>query len=219
MNRRTLFIRMLIPFSVMVICILITLFSFKYSPRLTYKWNSEYEGYVVNNAYGNAKSYTVREEYNGKPVVGIGLRAFYKHSNLESIEFENPENIIFIDRFAFSECTKLKTIDLEYVDYIERNAFSYCYKLNNIKLGLKDLLGSVFYKCTSLDTIDLGDTLRTIGTFAFSYTSFTELTLPKSMNTIYTNAFKYSNLKKVYAFYGLNVNNIISNDIEVEFYS
>ena len=119
MNKRTLYVRMLIPFFVVIICILITLLSFKYSPRLTYTWNSEYEGYVVDNAYGNARTYTVEDNYNGKPVVGIGLRAFYKHSKLEEVKFEKLENIKYIDRFAFSECVNLKTINLEYVEYID----------------------------------------------------------------------------------------------------
>ena len=197
-------LRWIIP---ILICFMLAIFLVCYyffKPRLKYVYDYNTSTYMVDYAYGNSKEYTIPAFYNGKKVVGINVRAFYKHSKLEKIVFENKEYIKQIKRLAFSECPNLKEIDLSSVDVIERNAFSYDTSLDNITLSCKNVGSSAFYKCTSLSNLTLNEGVMTIGTFAFSYCTFSEIKLPKSMSNVYENAFKYeSALKKVYGYYTL----------------
>jgi len=197
-------LRWIIPIGICIILIIFLVFYYFFKPRLRYVLDKETDTYLVDYAYGNSKEYTVPEKYNDKIVSGINIRAFYNHSKLEKIVFEKKENIKQIKRLAFSECPKLKEIDLSMVEVIERNAFSYDKSLNNITLMCKNIGSSAFYKCTSLDNITLNEGVETIGAFAFSYTVFSEITLPKSMKTVYDDAFKYQeSLVKIKAYYTL----------------
>ena len=167
-------------------------------PRLHYVYSKEYNGYIVDYAFGNSKSYTIPESYKDSKVVGIGSRAFYKHSNLETIEFENSDNIEIIMKLSFSECKKLKTIDIENVETIERNAFSYCESLNFLTISAYQIGGSAFYGCSSLDTITLNEGIKSIGSMAFSKTPISDIILPESVTHVYNEAFvEMPNLKSV----------------------
>ena len=198
-------LRWIIPLSVAFILILVLVGYYFLKPRLRYVYVEESDSYLVDKAYGFSKEYTVPELYNGKPVTGINVRAFYRSSKLEKIVFEKRENIKEIKRLAFSECPNLKEIDLSNVELIERNAFSYDSSLNNLVIGAKNIASSAFYKCTSLSNVTLLEGVETIGAYAFSYTTFTSLKLPKSMKLVYDDAFKYqTTYESIYCHISLN---------------
>ena len=178
-------------------------------PRLSYEYSNEYEGYIVAKAYGNSESYNIPSTYKNKKVVGIGTRAFMGHDELEKIIFDEPSNIIVIEKLAFSECEELKYIDLEYVQYIERNAFSYCYKLNNLKVGALHIGASAFFKCESLDNFELVGDLISIGSMAISYTAIREIKLPRSTEIVYDDCFLYAFSLRNIVVYG---NNLLENE-------
>lgn len=202
-------LRTIIPLLVVAILIMFMVLYFNLKPRLVYTYSDYYDGYLVSESYGNSKSYTVKAEFNGKPVVGIGVRAFYQNSNLEEIIFEDKLEVI--ERLAFSECHNLKTVDLSHVRQIERNAFSYCESLDNIVIGSRNIAGSAFYKCEGLKSVTLNEGLRTIGTYAFSYTSMKSLRLPTSMTEVYDDAFKYqTTLEELEYYYSFNNNYVKS---------
>ena len=208
MEKYKLYLRHIIPFVIMTLSVVISVFTMYNNPALIYEYDEALEGFIVSDARGNISEYTIPDNINEIPVVGIGVRAFFQHSDLEEVKFENPENIKLIDRLAFSECPKLKTIDLRYVEKIGKNAFAYDSELNNLEIGAKHILGSAFFMCEALDTITLKEGVISIGTFAFSHTKREELKIPYSMKTIYNDAFKYMNLKTLYIPYGFTSGNI-----------
>ena len=192
----------------LLVCLFLIIFMFIYyfnKSRITYVYQESTDSYYVDKAYGNSKSYTIPKTYNDKKVTGISVRAFYDHSNLEEVIFEDPESIVIVERLSFSKCPKLKNVDLKYVKTIERNAFSYDDTLNNIETSAKNIGASAFYQCTGLKNVILNEGVETIGELAFSYTSISHLKLPKSMRTVYNNAFEYlDTLEELRVYYQFN---------------
>ncbi len=192
----------------LLVCLFLIIFMFIYyfnKSRITYVYQESTDSYYVDKAYGNSKSYTIPKTHNDKKVTGISVRAFYDHSNLEEVIFEDPESIVIVERLSFSKCPKLKNVDLRYVKTIERNAFSYDDTLNNIETSAKNIGASAFYKCIGLKNVILNEGVETIGELAFSYTSISYLKLPKSMRTVYNNAFEYlDTLEELRVYYQFN---------------
>ncbi len=160
-------------------------------PRLSYKYSDYYEGYIVDKAYGNSDTYIIDDYVNGKPVVGVGTRAFFRHSNLKEIIFKNEGNIKIIEKLAFAECSKLNSISLTYVTEIERNAFMYDKALEEINISSKYIGASAFYKCSSLSNVILNDGVLKIGSMAFSETNIKTITIPSTVLDIAIDAFLF----------------------------
>lgn len=186
-------------------------------PRLSYEYNEEYEGYFITNAYGNAKEYKIPNEYKNEKIVGIGQRAFYNNSKLESLDL--PASIKVIERLAFSECEDLKSINLDKVEIIYRNAFSYCYSLNHLKLGATDIGASAFYKCEALSDVVLLDTVKEIGSMAFSHTAITNISIPREVIYLQNDCFYGCYALKNINVYGNNLkNNKYLKELEIVTY-
>ena len=98
-------------------------------------------------------------------VTSIGKYAFNGSSGLKSINF--PESLKKIDTGAFSYCSNLTTVELKHVERIETEAFMGCYRIA---------------------TLDLGDSLKRIGTRAFYSNNMKgkikELTIPATVTYI-----------------------------------
>lgn len=189
-------------------CIGLFLILFFNIPRLTYGYNEKEDSYYVKNVYGNAKTYEIADTYKEKPVTSIGVRAFYKQTNL--VELELPNSIKVIERLAFSECGKLEKINLESVKMIYRNAFSYCESLNNIKLTAEDVGASAFYKCAALNTIELSSPMRSIGSMAFAETNLKDISIPRSVTFLGTDCF--------YACFALKNINVYGSNLKTNTY-
>lgn len=168
-------------------CIILFLILFFNIPRLTYGYNEKEDSYYVKAVYGNAKTYEIADTYKDKPVTGIGVRAFYKQTKL--VELKLPDSIKIIERLAFSECSKLEVINLEYVQTIYRNAFSYCESLNNIDVTAEEVGASAFYKCSSLNTVKLSSPMRSIGSMAFAETNIKDISIPRTVTDLGTDCF------------------------------
>ena len=63
----------------------------------------------------------------------IGQMAFYQLPNLEEVVL--PDSAIEIREYAFKNCTKLTTINLEVVEVIGEGAFYGCTALQNVKFA------------------------------------------------------------------------------------
>ena len=63
----------------------------------------------------------------------IGQMAFYELSNLQTVEL--GKDVTEIRNYAFKNCSKLTTINLESVDFIREGAFYGCSALENIIFG------------------------------------------------------------------------------------
>lgn len=133
----------------------------------------KYKNIKINtNVFGDIEKITIPNNINY-----FGSHCF-TGSNLTKIDLGSVEKI---DRYAFSECTKLNLVDLSNVKIICDDAFmgcdqleeidltnlinigicsfANCGRLNKVKLGtkLKELKYSTFYECQSLVNIDLSN--------------------------------------------------------------
>lgn len=169
-----------------ILFLLIFLICFFNIPRITYGYDSETETYYVDHVYGNAKTYTIANEVNHRPVTKIRSRAFMDKTELEEVRFGS--SLIVIERLAFLNCKKLKTIDLSGVEIIGRNAFENCLSLESVHLTVEDIMGGTFMGCSKLQNIVLENTLS-IGSYAFAETSVIELTIPRTCASIGNDAF------------------------------
>ena len=160
-------------------------------PRIDYNYDKELDCYYVNQTYGNAKSYTILDEIDGKKVLYIDEKAFQDNTKLETIIM--GKNIIRIERLAFNNCQKLKEIDLSNVITIERNAFMDCISLQSVDLSLCiDLMGGAFFDCRILKEVKFS-VIKSIGTYTFTGTAISEIILPESLELIGVDAFDNCN--------------------------
>ena len=83
--------------------------------------------------------------YQGKPVVGISEKSFYKNTVLEEVVI--PESVKTCEYRAFYKCTSLKRVVLPD--------------------GIKDIPSDMFFGCGQLAEINLPDSIQSIGTEAF----------------------------------------------------
>ena len=80
----------------------------------------------------------------------IGQMAFYELPNLTEVVL--PESAVEIRNYAFKNCTKLTTINLEVVDYIREGAFYGCSALENVTFAEGVVIEDwAFYK-TDIET-------------------------------------------------------------------
>ena len=56
-------------------------------------------------------------------------------SNIEDINFGNPDEPIYINNYAFSYCEKIKTVNLKGVGIVDGSAFTYCTALSTVNVG------------------------------------------------------------------------------------
>ena len=184
--------------SIIILVAIITPICYYNIPRLSYEYSEELDGYLVDKAFGNKEEYLIPKSHKDKPVIGIGERAFFRHSRLKKITLEAPEEITIIKKLAFSECPRLEEINLEHVLYIERSAFSYDTSLNNLTIGAKKIGASAFYKCSALNSVTLLEGMESIGSMAFSNTAISDIILPRSVTHVYNDCFIYAeSLKRV----------------------
>ncbi len=145
---------------------------------LEFVLNSDKKSYFVSDCDANAKgSLTIPSTYGGKPVTGIGYRAFAYRENLESITIPDsvttidseafyccrgltnvkiPNSITSIKDATFGHCSSLKSIVVPNgVTSIDFGAFTYCESLKSITIpaGVTSIGDQAFHNCTSLKSI------------------------------------------------------------------
>lgn len=125
----------------------------------------------------------------GADVESIGKYAF-SLSRFENISL--PDSIKKIDKGAFSECSRLKQIDLKNCSDIGSSCFRSCSKLESVSCSntLKEIPDSCFGGCISLKNILLPENLTKIGAYAFDgCISLEGCTLPTTLTEIGNCAF------------------------------
>ena len=141
-------------------------------------------------------------------------------------EFTIPEGINFISPGAFSGAKNLQKITIaSTVDTISRSAFGECENLKEVSIkegNLKKIEGNAFFDCYKLKTINIPDSVTSVGESAFCQCySLTEIELPSSLTqispklfdgasqlttvhipdsikSIGSDAFSWTNLKNIY---------------------
>ena len=111
---------------------------------------------------------TIPDRLDKKPVIGIGAAAF-SGCKLTGIIF--PEEITYIERNAFANCSNLKSIVIpQAVTRLEDGAFVDCSGLANVTLGvnLGCIGASAFKGCTGIKSIIIPASCDFIGDDAFN---------------------------------------------------
>jgi hypothetical protein len=107
--------------------------------------------------------------------------------------FTLPDDVGSINRYAFGNCSELKTIQLNNkLRIIPEHCFENSESLEKAILPdkLETIENSAFYKCRSLESIELHGHLKEIGNLAFSLcSSLKAAELPASLKTVGNEAF------------------------------
>ena len=156
----------------------------------------------------------------------IGFRAFAGCTSLTRVTI--PDGVTEIDGYAFENCTSLESVTIpDSVTWIGVSAFedtAYCkgranweddllyishhlIKANDsisatysIKPGTLTIADGAFASCTSLTSVTIPNSVKTIGCWAFSHcTSLVSVTIPDSVTSIYEGAFDFCALLTIHA--------------------
>ena len=129
-------------------------------------------------------------------VTSIGNHAFNSCDALGTVTFEEDSQLKSIGEWAFSNCSKLTSIDIpSSVTNIGSYAFGFCDALETVTFGedsqLKSIGYSAFFDCFKLTSIEIPSNVTTsIGDGAFSGCfSLTSIEIPSSVTSIGDSAF------------------------------
>lgn len=130
-------------------------------------------------------------------VTAIGAYAFSWCSKLKSVTI--PNGVTTIGNEAFSGCSELRGISLpESVTSIGGSAFAWCYRLEtaNIPSGVTIISDNVFNSCIDLTSITIPAGVTSIGEMAFwGCSKLASVTIPASVSAIGDKAL--SNCRKL----------------------
>lgn len=147
------------------------------------------DGICLIKYLGDAAEVVVPGEIDGKPVTVIDSGCFSGNETVTRVEI--PESVTWLD--GFNECSNLKDIKLSNgVKVIGVFAFENCTSLEKIDLpdsvicigaGIKE--GGAFARCSSLKEVRFSKNLREIGPNAFNYCKALEkVVLPEKVTWI-----------------------------------
>lgn len=120
----------------------------------------------------------------------VGECAFYKCSNLKSMTIESK--IVTIGTLAFAETGFTSVTIPETVKTIETGAFEKCASLTTVNISSANIGSASFQNCTRLSSLNMNNTVRTIGSYAFSGCSLVDINIPEGVTTIDASAFASS---------------------------
>ena len=160
--------------------------------NFTYNLNEEnkIEKLKCTNSSELTGNVTIPGLIEGKEVVTIGDKAFKGASNITGVIV--PDSVKTIENDAFTDCTKLKDVNLGKIESLSFNVFKNCTALTSLKIPntLKQgPVAKIFTNCSNLTNITLEDGLTVIPSYLCADTAITEITVPDSVKTIENDAF------------------------------
>ena len=139
-----------------------------------------YENNVLKSTTDKVTSFVLNPECTSIYGNSVEDYAFIScKDSLQSFQIEQTSNLETIQAYAFYLCTNLESAD-----------FTKCIRLNSIG-------SNAFYGCSSLGSITLPNSLKTLGEFALSRCAFSTINIPESVNTIGKGLFEYTKLTSV----------------------
>ena len=130
----------------------------------------------------------------------IRTKAFYGAFDVESkIKIVIPNKVSTIGNNAFEKSNIVEVIIGDGVEELPASIFKYNEYLEKVTLpdGLKIIGDSAFDGCGKLATINLPESLTTIGRYALSDIKVKSVTIPQNVTTIGTNIFDSSSVEEV----------------------
>ena len=163
---------------------------------------------------------SIPSHINGKPVTGIGVRAFYKkgaknviipdsvtvigdsafEKNLQLVSINIPAGVTSIGKRAFAECSNLAVIAIpDSVTVIGDSAFEGCSRLVSVTLGkgITSIGTKVFKRSELSKGIIIPDSVKSIGEEAFFKSKLSSVTIGKGVTDIGNEAFAGCNLSSI----------------------
>ena len=128
-------------------------------------------------------------------VYAVGDFAFSGDEELTEVSCENATHMTEILAFSFENCNNLTSFKLSpSVQYLGIGAFDSCTALTSFDWAdcqVDEILTQTFYKCTSLEYMELPDSVTEIYPHAFAgCTSLKEITIGRNVTEISDTAFK-----------------------------
>ena len=150
------------------------------------KTSGEYSGEVIIPE-------SVEREGTTYSVTSIGLRAFFRCSDLTSVTIGN--SVTSIGDEAFLDCSGLTSVTIgNSVTSIGYQAFALCSGLTSVTIGnsVESIGGAAFYDCSGLTSVTIPNSVTSIEYQAFCFCSgLASVTIPNSVTSIGDNAFAY----------------------------
>ncbi len=143
----------------------------------------EYKGVKMNVqnindylCYGNDSIESIKIEYPNN----IGVYAFYGCTSAKSISV-NADDIC---SNAFRYCTSAKSVSID-ASNIDYSAFYDCISAKFAEINANSIGEYSFYNCKSLESVKLGEKLKSISSYAFMKSSSLKgITIPNSVENI-----------------------------------
>ena len=151
------------------------------------------KNYISTYAFSNITSeFTASVNCTG----AIDQYAFYQSTGLKTLEV--GDHVTNINSLAFYLCTKLATAQLLNKGNIGAQSFQSCTSLQTVTLGddVRSIGEKSFQSCTSLQTATLGENISSIGNYAFDgCSSLQQIIIPNATTSLGSYAFQ--NCKKM----------------------
>ena len=109
-----------------------------------------------------------------------GIASYALYGTPDVAAFEIADSVRIIGDYAFAECTMISVVIGKGVEIIGEGAFENSYNLTNVILGsfnsdygtiaessLRTIGSYAFRNCSSVESIEIPDTVRSIGSYAF----------------------------------------------------
>ena len=121
-------------------------------------------------------------------LTSIGYRAFFNCGSLSA--FIIGGEVTSIGEEAFYNCGLEEIIVPATVNSVGNSAFNSCTSLTSATVGSGYISGNMFYGCTVLECVTIGNSVTSIGYHAFeNCTSLASVTIPDSVTSIGSYAF------------------------------
>ena len=180
------------------------------------EYNNGYKLVSYTQAFNdNTKEISIPAQYEGKDVVAIEDKAFYKNNKIEKVII--PDTVIELGSSVFKECKNLETVEMsknisvmggecfkdcksltaiilpDTLTEVRGETFMGCSSLREVILpkNITEIKGNTFENCSSLESIEIPSGVTRIAAHAFyGCTSLSNVFVPDTVNEIGSSAFR-----------------------------